>query len=65
MFKLSWDVVSVGAFAWWEADGGQGAESLWGKGVTPFLKKTTNEQDTWRITKAGSTTQPRVEVSHS
>lgn len=21
MFKLCWDIVSVGAFAWWEADG--------------------------------------------
>jgi len=28
MFKLSWDAVSVGAFAWWEADRRRGVEAL-------------------------------------
>lgn len=65
MFKLSWDVVSVGAFAWWQADGRQGAEPLWGKEVTPLLKKTTNKQDTWKIPRADNMAQLRAEVSHS
>ena len=64
-FKLSWDVFSVGAFAWQEAGGRRDAEPLWGKGVTPFLKKTTNEQDTWKITRAGNVAQLKAEVSHS
>lgn len=65
MFKLPWDVVSVGAFAWQEAEGRQGAEPPWGKGVTPLLKKTTSEQDIWKITRAGDVAQLKSEVSPS
>lgn len=65
MLKLSQDIISVGAFAWQQADGRQHAESLWGKRVTPVLKKTTNDQDTWNTVGAGTMAQLKAEVSHS
>lgn len=38
---------------------------LWGKRVTPVLKKTINEQNTWNTVGAGNTAQLTAEVSHS
>lgn len=60
---FSQDIVSVGAFAWWDADRRQRAESLWGKRVTPLLKKTTSEQGTWNTVGADNVAQLKEEVS--
>lgn len=65
MLELSQDVLSLGAFVWQQAEGRQRAESLWGKRVTPVLKKTTDEQDTWNAVGAGNMAQLKAEVSHS
>lgn len=65
MLELSQDNISVGVFAWQQGDGRQHAESLWDKRVTPVLKKTTNEQDTWNTVGAGNMAQLKAEVSHS